>query len=111
VTDLERAFEEFDRANPRVYELLCQFADRAISAGRMRLGAKLIWERLRWEIYVESVSNDDFRLNNNHTAYYARKWLRDHPEYPEFFETRIVKGERGAHWRFDEEGQGDFFDE
>lgn len=116
MTDLEAAFEEFDRANPRIYELMCRFADQAIAAGRTRIGAQLLFERIRWEVYI-TTTDEEFKLNNNHVAYYARKWLREHPDHPDFFVTRRVKGEtvgadesENSNWYFDDDGQGDFFD-
>jgi hypothetical protein len=107
VNALERAFQEFDEENPRVYELLCRFADEAISVGRTRLGISLLFERIRWEVYIIT-SDDEFKLNNNHRAYYARRWLSEHPQYPEFFATRKVKGEEYG-FGFDDDGQGVFF--
>ena len=51
------------------------------------------WERLRW--YTEIETNDpDFKLNNNHKAYYSRMYMDDFPEAKGFFRTRITKGEK-----------------
>lgn len=105
MTALERAFIEFDRDNPRIYQLLCRFADQALAAGRARLGISLLFERIRWEVYITTASNDEFKLNNNHRAYYARKWLREHPEHPEFFATRRVKGEPRSWWNGEDQGK------
>ncbi len=84
---LREAFERFDRANPAVYRLFCRFCDDAIRAGRTHLGAKMIWERMRWHTRVET-SDATFKLNNNWHAPMAKKWLAEHPEHPHFFETR-----------------------
>ena len=35
---------------------------------------------------MEIRSHDEFKINNNHTAYYARKWLKQHPEHPKFYD-------------------------
>lgn len=107
MTKLEQAFVEFDQANPHVYRLLCRFADQAIAAGRIRIGSQLIFERIRWEVYF-TTTDTEFKLNNNHVAYYSRKWLKEHPEYPKFLPIRRTRGENGS-WHFDEDGQGDFF--
>jgi len=104
MTLLEREFIEFDAANPRVYALLCRFAQEAIDAGCTRLGIAMLYERIRWEVYILT-SDDDFKLNNNHRAYYARKWLAEHPEYPLFFETRKVKSEGPWHWNGSDQGE------
>lgn len=90
--ELQAKFEEFDKANPRIWWLFNIFAQQAINAGRTRCGAKLIIERIRWEVYVVTKSEDDFKICNNHTAYYARKWLAQHRNYPDFFQLRENQG-------------------
>jgi hypothetical protein len=35
-------------------------------------------------------ADEDFKINNNHRAYYARLWMREHPQYDGFFRTRRV---------------------
>lgn len=92
---LEAAFEEFDRENPHIYLAFARFTLEAVRAGRSKIGAKLIWERLRWYTAVEAhrapgTPAPEYRLNNNWTAYYARKFMRDHPEHQGLFATRSV---------------------
>jgi len=90
-THLEMAFEQFDAAHPQVWELFVQFAFRAIKKGYKRYGAKTIFEAIRY--HCDIVTDDgDFKLNNNYTAYYARKFHAVFPNYKNFFETRQIKG-------------------
>lgn len=96
LSKIERDFEKFDRETPQIWMLFCRFAQRAIDAGQKRLGAKAIWERLRWELAVETSSRDGLKLNNNHVAYFARKWQSEFPHMAHFFETRKVKSDA---WR------------
>lgn len=84
---LQQAFERFDADNPHVYELFKRFALRAIRRGKRRLSVALITERIRWEVQVET-KGVRFKLNNNHTAFYARKFHADFPEYGDVFATR-----------------------
>ena len=85
--DMQRRFVEYHRDNPHVYQAFCKYADEAIRAGRKHLGAGMIFERLRWYTMIEA-RGDGFKLNNNYRAFYARMWMRDHPETPDFFRTR-----------------------
>jgi len=88
---LEAAFEQFDRENPHIYEAFARFTREAVRAGCRKIGAKLIWERIRWHTAVETRrARGEYRLNNNWTAYYARKFMRDHPEHQGLFDTRSV---------------------
>jgi len=89
---LERAFWAFHRENPKVYELFRQYALEAAHTGRKRFGARMIWNRMRWYTRVET-NDPDFKLNDHHTPYYARMFLRDHPEHEGLFELRRVQGE------------------
>ena len=90
MTRLQAEFEKFDRNNPHVWKYFVRFAFQAISRGHRHLSTKLIIERIRWEIYMSTTSDDDFKINNNHAPYYARKWIRRYPDYATFFAIRRV---------------------
>lgn len=84
-------FFEFHKKNPKVFGLFSRFAIEAAASGRTHFGAKAIMERVRWEVDINTVGeNHDFKLNNNHTAYYARLFMKAYPEYKDFFRTRVV---------------------
>ena len=85
---LAEKFSEYDVANPGIYYLFKRFANELINAGRTRLSASLIIERIRWEVNISTDSNDQFKVSNNHTAFYARKFMNDFPEHGEIFRTR-----------------------
>lgn len=78
---------EFDRENPQVYRLFIRFALEAKRAGLRKFGSSAIFERIRWEIAILT-SDKDFKLNNNHRAYFARKAMMEFTELAGFFETR-----------------------
>ena len=86
---LAERFEAFHAANPHVlveFESLCE---QVIATGRRKIGAKTLAEVLRWRYWL---TTDDptshYRLNNNHTAFYARLILERHPEWDGLFELR-----------------------
>lgn len=82
---IESAFLEFDRKNPHVWALFCRFAQQMIERGHKTLSAKLIFERMRWEVMM-TTTDPSYKLNNNFTAYYARKWntLHGYDNGPQF---------------------------
>jgi hypothetical protein len=88
MSTLADKFAVYDAANPNIYFLFKRFAKDLINAGRKKLSAALIIERIRWEVNVNTVSEDAFKVSNNHTAFYARKFMADHPEHGEIFRTR-----------------------
>ncbi|HHK42097.1 MAG TPA: hypothetical protein ENJ50_06740 [Planctomycetaceae bacterium] len=93
--DWAALWEDFHAKNPEVYEMFEAFAMQGVRAlkrqgcARIRLGAKAVWERLRWESTVGA--RNPYRLNNNFTAFYAREFMARHPELGPVFETRGEK--------------------
>lgn len=85
---LPRQFREYDMANPQIYELFKRFSLEAIKAGRRKLSASLITERIRWEVFVVVDTDDEFKINNNWRSFYARKFMNEFPEYDGVFATR-----------------------
>ncbi len=80
-------FEEFHRLNPHVYELIMDIALELKKAGHQRAGMKLIFERIRWLYYI-GTKGDDFKLNNNYTAFYARLVMEHRDDLEGFFQLR-----------------------
>ena len=87
---LRRQAQRWIDRNAEAMRLFEQFALEMARAGR-RFGAKLLFERVRWEVYLQTDSASDFKLNNNYTPYVAR-WLIDrHPHLAQHIETRRTK--------------------
>ena len=89
-TKLQVDFERFDAKNPQVWQLFVKMAERAIDNGFEHYSAKTIFEVMRWQCDIKT-TDFDFKLNNNYTAYYARKFRNIYPLYGDFFETRKIK--------------------
>lgn len=83
---LVREFEAFHRDNPQVYALFVRFALQA-AGRRSHFGAKAVFERMRWHAAFD-VTGDEFKVNNNYTAFYARLFERDYPQHAGFFRQR-----------------------
>jgi len=79
--------------NPHIYRLVCRFADEAMRAGHSRFGIGAIWERVRWEVAM-TTNDENFKMPNNHRAYYARHWLRHHPDNAGFFRISELRSQR-----------------
>jgi hypothetical protein len=86
---MEREFWVFHQENPYVYEMFNRFTQSAIRRGFQHLSSDMVCHRIRWETTIET-SDREFKLNNNHTAYYGRLWMLDHPEHKGFFRTRGI---------------------
>lgn len=83
----------FHAAHPEVWELFERFALEA-ARSRSHFGVGAVWERMRWETAVNPryADHGEYKLNNNFRAFYARRFMRLHPEHEGFFRTRVQKG-------------------
>lgn len=70
MTEYSQRFLAFHAANPHVYAAFERFARQAIAAGRKKLGAGLIYERMRWYYSIETTGTDEYKLNNTYRAAY-----------------------------------------
>jgi hypothetical protein len=87
-----REVGEYARANRHLWDLFCRFTFDAIRAGRKRIGAKMIAERIRWETQV--LGDGKFKFNNNYTAGFARMFMERYPEHDGVFATRGAASDR-----------------
>lgn len=85
----ERSFWVFHDGHPQVWEALVRraFEWRAVNGSGVSLGVKKLYEEVRWD---EDIPLGDQlpKLNNNHTAYYARLLMEQHPELRGMFKLR-----------------------
>ena len=84
-------FNQFDRANPKVYELFKEKVLEAVRRGKKKTSSKMIINLLRWEYYLETDSEDEFKINDRYTSHYARKFARENPHYSEMFNFRRLR--------------------
>jgi hypothetical protein len=83
-------FFTYHRANPTFFSLLHKFACQVRDRGRKHFGIAAIFERVRWEMAMETTDPQGFKLNNNLRAYYARLLALYDPTLAELFETRAL---------------------
>lgn len=83
-------FLRYDEENPDIWTEFESIALFLIQKGRTHYGAKAICEVIRYNTITRG--NDEFKINNNFTMGYARKFISKYPIYKEFFELR----ERGV---------------
>lgn len=87
---LERQFWKFHADNPHVYQLLVGFAREWKKAGRAHLGIAMLFERTRWQVLI-TIHSKDFKLNNNHRAFYSRLIMENEPDLADLFSLRRQK--------------------
>jgi hypothetical protein len=87
---LETAFWKFHQENPVVYKTLCVNARvwRLNKGKDAQLGIKMLFERVRWELSITKELKEVPKLNNNHTAFYARLIMDRNPDLKDIFLLR-----------------------
>ena len=92
----QEQFDQYDRANPDIYELFKMFTFQMISAGREQYSARTIIHRIRWHTDLHARSADGFKINNIYSPFYARKFEREFPQHEGFFAKRRSVADREA---------------
>lgn len=63
---------EFHMDHPHFYRLFRRFANEAVGAGAENFGAAAVAERMRWYSMIERPDGEEYKINNNLRALYAR---------------------------------------
>ena len=86
---LTKKFEEFHANNPHVYEALVALARRFRERRRdAQTGIGMLYEVLRWEYYLNTTSDDEYKLSNSYRAFYARLIMQNEPDLEGIFNTK-----------------------
>lgn len=90
---IDERFERFIAANPHVYRAFVSLAREYLRAtGRHRVGAKAIFEKMRWEYSIRSkVEAGEPALNNSYVSRLARLAATNEPDLRDAFEFRALR--------------------
>lgn len=88
---IDEKFKEFHEKNPKVYQLFKMQVQKALQRGKKKMSSKTILGFIRWEIYLQTHSNDEFKINDAYTSRYARLFIEDHPQYENIFNLRKLR--------------------
>ena len=86
---MNKTFEQYDKENPEIWIYFRKYAFEAKRKGFKNYGAKGIFELIRWHTGVSG--NDKFKINNIYTPDYARKMMKEFPQFEGFFRIKERK--------------------
>ncbi len=101
--ELQAKFDKFDRENPQVYKKLVELARQAKARGKNKVGIEMLYNVLRWYTFLNTKADSDYKLSNNHKAFYARKIMAENPDLDGIFNLRPSKGEWAQHYKTEAE--------
>jgi len=90
-------FIKYHQENLWIWDAFESAALDGIKSGRTKMGAKELFERIRWNPECGGVSDqtplfalcsDGFKLSNNYTALYARLFIVKYPQYKKSFSLK-----------------------
>ncbi len=91
--EMREQYLKFNKEHPEVWDMFVRFSKEIISKGYKNYSVKAVFERIRWEKDIGGDGINQFKLNNNYTAFYARKFMDMFPEHKGFFRTRTQTSE------------------
>lgn len=86
--EMRQACIAFHAQHPEVWELFVRFTFQMIERGFAHYSIAAIWERIRYEKDAGGDGTSEFKLNNNHRAFYVRRFHLMYPQHDGFFRTR-----------------------
>ena len=88
----KREWQDYHRENPLIWEYFERFAFEAVNKRHKKISHWLIINRIRWEVNIVT-TGEDFKISNDHIAFYARLWKAKHPAHKDLFTTKRMIGE------------------
>lgn len=86
---LAERFEQFNELNPALYDTLAALARRFIAAtGRRKLSIQRLVEIARWDLMIATQGQDEFQINNDFCAFYARLIMWSEEDLDDVFNCR-----------------------
>ena len=83
-------FQRYDLEHPEIWRQFQAITFDLIRRKIEHYGAKAVFEVIRFR-RIRHYGEREFKVNNNLTAYYARKFVQLHPEHKDFFEFRKAR--------------------
>ena len=87
---LEEQWKKFHEENPQVWDLFKKYTMEVVNTGRKHYSVNAIIERIRWHTNIET-KGEQFKISNNHRAYYARYFHEQYPSLDGFFKTKRLR--------------------
>jgi hypothetical protein len=86
-------FKNYDEQNPQIWREFKRVCFVAKAKGFTNYSAKGVFEVIRWETQV-SDDTTQFKVCNNFTPDYARKMMKEYPEFEGFFRIKQLRASR-----------------
>lgn len=76
---------------PDVYSLFKKITLEIIGRGHKHYSPYGIMHIARYQTMMTMKDQGEYKINNNYTSIFSRMFMREYPEYSDFFKTRNTK--------------------
>ena len=83
----EENFKLHDEKNPLIWERFVLYA-KEVAKHKEYFSAKAIFHRIRWDTAIGELDSE-FKISDGWISHYARKFMKEYPEYEGFFQTKV----------------------
>jgi hypothetical protein len=91
VPSIEARFRRFHSDNPHVLAELEALARSWFESGKPSVGIGFLCEILRWNRGLKTTSHDEFKINNDFRAHYARIIIARNPDWDGRIRVRALR--------------------
>ncbi len=89
---IQERFEQYHFDNPQVFERLVKMTQEQYLKGSMHWGIRNLWERLRWDRSLGTLTTkDSYRMPAHYHSRYVRLLLEKYPAYRGLFTLRRLR--------------------
>ena len=107
--ELRADCNRFHRKNPKVWALFQKFTFQLIRRRFRHYSVMGVISRIRWETDVPNPSGgSEFKMNNNYSPFYARRFHKEFPDHDDFFRLREQSSKKAPPVNRDPLGPDDF---
>lgn len=94
--EIEARARRFVASRPEAWRLFVRFTFELLRSGRDHHSSDAVLHRIRWYTAIELASGEEFKVNNDFSAVFARWFHGAYPEHDGFYRTRERTSARRA---------------
>jgi hypothetical protein len=91
VPSIESRFRQFHSDNPHILTELEDLAATWFQSGKEAVGVQFLIEIIRWRRSLVTESADEFKINNDYAAHYARMMVARNPSWDGRIRMRALR--------------------
>lgn len=88
---IDEAFQKFHDQHPEVYRYFKVYVNEILATGKKVTSSKMIINRIRWELYLDTKRKEEFKINDAFSSRYSRLYAEEFPKFKDIFHYRDLR--------------------